>query len=214
MKNVAWIVIGAVCALSPAAPLSAQDLEAMLKWSQAEAIHYDVVAEYAGATPTLSTRGAPVGIAPSQITDRYEISFDWSPTSMAMVGKATWKNFPTNVPEMSGGKCPAPKITGSYDHIEVVDAKTGLPASNSLELSIKRSYPAAVMTYPNENGVCTPLEVPAGTTMDKEGLIVPLGMYFAMPQAVPANITVGKDGKTMTLKDREWTYTYTLRIVK
>lgn len=218
MKDVLGIVITALGAATLGSPVGAQgppDIQAMLKWQQAQAIRYDVVAEYAGAVPTLATPpNSPVGIAATQVTDRYEISFDWNPTSMGVVGKPTFKNFPSKSSQMPGGKCPAPRVSGSYEHVEVVDAKTGPPTSNSLELSIRRTYPAAVIDYPNEKGVCTSLNIPATTTMDTQGLLVPLGMYLAMPQAVPSNINVGKDGQTMTLKDAAWTYTYKLRIVK
>jgi hypothetical protein len=41
-------------------------------------------------------------------------------------------------------------------------------------------------------------------------------MYLAMPAAAAAGMTIGKDGKTITVQDKSsgWAYTYTLRIVK
>jgi hypothetical protein len=218
MKNVLGMVfiVGATTTLaSPARAQGQADLQAMLKWQTAKVIHYDVVAEYSGATPALAKPpNAPVGAGNSQVTDRFEIGFDWDPASMAMIGKAAVKNFPSKVSPIPAGKCAAPTVSGSYDHVEVLDVKTGPAASNSLELSIRRTYPAGVITYPNEKDICTRLAIPARTDLDKAGVLVPLGLFFVMPQAVPANITVGKDGRTMTLKDREWTYTYTLRIIK
>ena len=218
MKNVLGMVfiVGAAIALASLASAQGQpDLQAMLKWQTAQIIHYHVVAEYAGATATLAKPpNAPVGAGNSQVTDRFEIGFDWDPASMAMIGKATVKNFPSKASPIPAGKCAAPTLSGSYDHVEVLDVKTGPAASNSLELSVRRTYPAGVITYPNEKDICTRLAIPARTDIDKAGVLVPLGLFFVMPQAVPANITVGKDGRTMTLKDREWTYTYTLRILK
>ena len=77
----------------------AQNIDEMVKWTSAEVVHYDVVAEYTGTTPVLvPIKGAPVTSYPTQVKDRYEIGFDWSPTEMAMVGKPVFKNFPSTLP--------------------------------------------------------------------------------------------------------------------
>lgn len=101
-------------------------------------------------------------------------------------------------------------------HYDVVGAKTGPLGSNSLELTLKRSYPAARVAYAGEGPCNNWLDWPAKTENLMGGCIVPLGMMFAMPQAAGFNLTVGEDGKTMTLVDEPngWKYTYTLRIVK
>lgn len=199
----------------PARAQGPPDLEAMLKWQQAQVIHYDVVAQFRGDTSILEVpRNSPIGAMRAAVADRYEISFDWDPNAMAMVGEAVIRNFPATLPDGApAGKCGPPKFTGSYDD-EVVSAKTGVPGSNSLELTVKSSYPSAALAYANEKDVCTPLTVPSASRSDVRGLLVPLGMFFAMPAAVPENLTVGKDGKTMTLKEGNWTYTYTLRIAR
>lgn len=206
-------------------PAQAQNIDEMVKWTSAQAIHYDVVAEYAGQTPILVP--APSGSNPitsyqAAVTDRYEVGFDWSPGEMAMVGKPVFKNFPAALPKGTPGRsmfdqpCPPPKINGAYDHVEVIGAKTGMPGSNSLELTLKRSFPAGQVAYAGEGPCNNWLDIPAKTETLTGGVLVPLGMYFAMPQAAGANLTVGKDGKTMTLVDEPngWKYTYTLRIVK
>lgn len=213
------IIAGILVLGSAASRVGAQappELQAMLKWQQAQTIRYDVVAEYKGETAVVEMPGnSPVGPSRVLVADRYEISFDWNPNEMAMAGNAVLKNFPATLPaEMPSGKCGSLKLAGPYDHVEVLSAQTGPAGSNSVQLSIKRTFPAAALSYANEKGVCTPLTVPAATSTDVAGVVVPLGLFFAIPSAVPSNITVGKDGRTMTLKDREWTYTYTLRIVK
>jgi hypothetical protein len=203
-------------------PLGAQDLDQMVKWTAAEVIHYDVVAEYSGQTRILVGDSGRVTGYSTQVKDRYEIGFDWNPTEMAMVGKPVFKNFPATLPNgtpagtMFGQSCPQPKMNGSYDHVEVLGAKTGLLGSNSLELSVRRTYPAGSIPYAAE-GPCTNwAEAPKKTETATDGVLVPPGLYLAMPTAAGANITFGKDGKTMILQDTPngWTYTYTLRIVK
>ena len=100
--------------------------------------------------------------------------------------------------------------------MEVIGAKTGMLGSNSLELSVKRTYPAGAIPYATEVPGCTNwADTPAKIDTVTEGLFVPPGMYLGMPAAAPAGMTIGKDGKTITLQDKlGWAYTYTLRIVK
>ena len=59
MKDVLWIVITALGAATLVSPIGAQGppaIQAMLKWQQAQAIRYDVVAEY---IEELSKQGVP-----------------------------------------------------------------------------------------------------------------------------------------------------------
>jgi hypothetical protein len=216
MNGVYGLLIASLGIAGLADTAQAQNMEAMMKWTTAQVVRYDVVAEYKGQTSIASIPpNSPISKYDAQVVDRYEIGFNWNPQSMAMEGAPTIRNLPTSLPTgVPAGKCGAPQLTGAYDHAEVTGAKTGLPGSNSLALSIKRSYPAVAFQLPNEKGVCTPLNAPAKADMQTSGIVVPPGMYFAMPAAKPANITVDGDGKTMTLKQKEWTYTYTMRIVK
>ena len=202
----------------------AQNIDEMAKWTSAEVVHYDVVAEYTGTTPVLvPIKGAPVTSYPTQVKDRYEIGFDWNPTEMTMVGKPVFKNFPSTLPvgtparsSFNAQTCPQPRMTGSYDHVEVIGAKTGMLGSNSLELSVKRTYPAGAIPYATEVPGCTNwADAPAKIDTVTEGLFVPPGMYLAMPAAAAPGMTIGKDGKTINFQDKlGWAYVYTLRIVK
>ena len=212
-------VIGAIAVALFVSPARAQNVEEMMKWQAATAIHYDVVAEYAGTTQILKSK--PPGFA-AAVKDRFEISFDWSPTDMAMMGQATFRNFPATLPAplpglVSMGKpCPSPKINGTFDYAEVRAAKSGTPGSNTVALVMARAFPAGAFAYALDGPCDIWQEAQQTTDTSNAGLQVPPGMYFAMPQAVPRNITVGKDGKTMTLVDKAngWTYTYTLRVAR
>ncbi len=204
--------------------IRAQNIDEMARWTSAEVVHYDVIAEYTGSTAVLvAIKGAPVTSYPTQVKDRYEIGFDWSPTEMTMVGKPVFKNFPSTLPvgtparsSFNAQACPQPRMTGSYDHVEVIGAKTGMLGSNSLELTVKRTYPAGAIPYATEVPGCSNwAEALATIDTVTEGLFVPPGMYLAMPAAAAPGMTIGKDGKTINLQDkRGWSFTYTLRIVK
>ena len=212
-------VIGAMAVALFVSPARGQNVEELMRWQGATAVHYDVVAEYAGTTPILKSKPPEFAVA---VKDRFEISFDWSPTNMAMVGQATFKNFPATLPSplpglvSSGKPCPSPKLNGTFDYAEVKAAKSGTPGTNTVALVMARAFPAGAFAYALEGACDNWQQAPQTTDTSNTGLQVPPGMYFAMPQAVPRNITVGKDGKTMTLVDKAngWTYTYTLRVAR
>jgi hypothetical protein len=204
--------------------LHAQNVDDMVRWTSAEVVHYDVVADYTGTPPVLvPMKGAPVTAYPTQLKDRYEVGFDWNPAEMVMVGKPVFKNFPSTLPagtparsSFNAQACPQPRMTGSYDHVEVIAAKTGMLGSNSLELTARRTYPAGAIPYATEVPGCTNwADAPAKVDTVTEALFVPPGMYLAMPAAAAAGMTIGKDGKTMNFQDKlGWAYVYTLSIVK
>ena len=211
--------IGAVLVvISIATAQSQPDLELMLKWQMAQSVHYDVVAEYAGTTAIMVSDVTSYGEA---VRDKFELSFDWNPTEMAMVGKPSFKNFPSMVPStlsgfkgFNGATCPAPRPIGTFDYAEVTDVKMGLLGSNSLDVTAKRTYMTGQIPYVNENGCGNWATAVAKPQTEKISVLVPLGMWFAMPSAAGQNVTVGKDGKTMVWDDKPhgWKVTYTMTL--
>ncbi len=224
MKHSSTVVSVTVLALAlVVSPVDAEQFDEMLKWTSAEVIHYDVVAEYAGVTAILvNPESGPTNSYQTEVSDRYEVSFDWNPTEMAIFGKPVIKNFPSALPKgkpggsMFGQPCPEQKTDGAYDHVEVISVKTGMPGSNSVELTLKRAYPAGKVAYAGEGACVNWYNMPAKTETMTGGFLVSLGMYFGMPEAAGSGLSVGKDGKTMILVDEPngWKYKYTLRIVK
>ena len=192
-----------------------------MKWTTAQAIHYDVVAEYEGNVALFATQGAPVSYH-APVKDRFEIGFDWSPGTMALVGKPVFKNFPSTLPAgtpggtIMGKQCPPPKVNGDYDHAEVVGAKDGPPASNSLVLTMNRRFPAGEITYAAEGPCNIVIKAAAKTETVTDGMLVPMAMWFAMPQAAGENVTIDKQKQTIVFarNAQGWTYTYSVRIVK
>jgi hypothetical protein len=224
MRIVTVAVLASLLAVAPGAgTLHAQQtqaqIEAMIKWGQAEDIHYDVVAEYAKDTRILiAAPNSTASGAQALVTDRYEVSFDWNPVALALIGKPVFRNFPSTFPTAAvlfAKSCRVPPpFTGVFDYVELLDSKQ--LGTGSLEFSAKRTYPEGLLPFLNEFGKCGLDPAPAKTESVTTGVVIVSGMYFATPQAVPANVTVLKDGKTMILKDEPngWTYTYTLKLLK
>ena len=223
MRRTLWIGVATVGLALWDSALHGQNVQDLAKWASAEVVHYDVVAEFAGPANVMVTTVPVIGGAlnySTQVKDRFELGFDWSPTSMQMVGKATFKNFPSSLPGGTppgpGRGCAAPKMSGTYDHAEVTDAKSGAVGTNALVLTINRAQAAGSVPYVNENGCNNWSDAAAKVVATTLSMQVPPGMYLAMPQAAGKTVTVGTDGKTMVLDDKasSWKYTYTLRIVK
>lgn len=228
-------VIGILALGSIASPIPAlaQNPEQLLKWAGAQVIHYDVVAEYSAPTSIIRPEGGlpgkVSGAYETVVKDRFEISFDYSPTQVAVIGKPVFGNSASVVaPGLFAGACrQPPPVTGTYDHLEVVDVGT---EPNGLVLTTKRTYVAGSVPLLNEVAVCGLHPVPAMTAMVTHRVPILPGTYIAMPQiaatarnmvgdegsSAPNKVIVGTDGKTMILDDSErgWKYTYTLRITK
>jgi hypothetical protein len=206
-------------------PLTAspQNIEEMMKWQSAEAIHYDVVAIYSGNAIIIQAGRPVLASYNGQVTDRFEIGFDWNPAGMSMVGKPTFKNFPSALPAgtpaytVAGAQCAGPKITTPYDHVEVLDARAGVIGSNSLELSAKRRFAAGSISNWNEHGCNNWVEATASTEAVSLSMQVPLGLMLVMPPGtLPSNMTL-KAPDTLVLDNTKkdgWIYRYRLRIAK
>jgi hypothetical protein len=219
MRIVTVAVLAGLLAIAPDPfPLHAQmtqgQVDAMVKWGQAQDIHYDVVAEFAKDTHVLDAAKS----LNTFVKDRFEVSFDWDPVQTALIGKPALRNFPSTVPtaaQIFAKSCQVPPpFNGAFDYVEIIDAKqqTNSPA---LEFKAKRTYPEGWIPFVNEDGKCGLRPSPAKTEMVTFGMVVVASVLLAMPQATSSDLTVLKDGKTIIQRERDgWTYTYTLRIVK
>jgi hypothetical protein len=66
----------------------------MMKWSAAEIVHYDVLADFSGEVEIMRAQGTPYR---TQVKDRVEVGFDWNQNETKLVGTPVVKNFPTTV---------------------------------------------------------------------------------------------------------------------
>jgi hypothetical protein len=209
-----------------------QDMELRMKWALAEDVHYDVVGEYSAPTEILwpgpNQPGMGSGTRTAPVTDRFEISFDMSPMTRTLIGKVAFKNFPSVVgPGLFAGACQQPPpVKGSYEHLEIVDAKF---EGTDVVLTTKRTYPEGSLPITNDAGCGLHAAAATTRTLTHRVPYIP-GTFLATPALAPTNIPtvgeensaatnkviVGKDGKTMVLdnSERGWKYTYALRIVK
>lgn len=196
------------------------DVELFMKWATAEVVHYDVVAEYSARTPILT------GGSKATVKDRFEVSFDAMPQQAWMTGKPAFKNTASTVSNDVEAICMPPQISGSYEHLDIVDAK---PTYQALKLTIKRTFPLAnVSGRSDTTGACG--YSPAPGRVDTLEFAIPVipGTGFASPAAAPTHVVIGepggskntviigKDQKTIVVDASAdgWKYTYTVRIVK
>jgi len=208
---------------APLASLPAQqmDMEMRMKWALAELVHYDVVAEYSAPTSTLIDGGYKTAVK-----DRFELSFDYAPTKVSVVGKPAFKNVASTVSNVYEGVCRQPEVNGPYEHLEVLDTK---PAMGTVDLTIKRTFPAGGTPFVNEEGKCGLRPAAARVETVTHSIPVIPGTFFATPSLAPKHVrigekasetntvTIGKDEKTIVVDDSAvngWKYTYTLKIAK
>jgi hypothetical protein len=172
-------------------------------------VHYDVVMEFAGDAQVLRARGAAPNEAP--VTDRVEIGFDWNQGEMKLVGAPVIKNFPaTKGAAASTPDCPAPRVTGTYDHLDVTTV-AGLDYNPVLQLTGTRSFAAGSFPTKDEDVCNVWNESPAATEPADLGLLVLPSMYFGMP-AARGDIKIDAARATMTNVQQGWTNTYKLSI--
>ena len=87
MNGVYGLLIASLGIAGLADTAQAQNMEAMMKWTTAQVVRYDVVAEYKGQTSIASIPpNSPISRYDAQVVDRYEIDSNWNPQSMAMEG--------------------------------------------------------------------------------------------------------------------------------
>ena len=96
---------------------SAQDVDAMAKWTSYAVVHYHYVGTYSGETKVLVGTQGLYRVAP--VTDRVEIDFDWDQNEMKLAGTPVIKNFPSTVgTPVPVNQCPPPRIEGGMPALE------------------------------------------------------------------------------------------------
>ena len=201
----------------------AQDMDAMLKWTEAKVVHYRIVGEFSGTVAIVPGSHS----LPTPVTDRVEIEFDWDQEQNRLVGTPVIRNFPSKagaiLPALA---CPASKITGAFEFITVLSLKdqpdeTTRSAAPGVVMESRRDHPGGeVPLLPaSAAAACgaTWEKVAAKSVTSSQVLNVPLAMMVAMGKA-GGNVT--PDGKSLVEKPEPgaanagWTWTYTPSIVK
>jgi hypothetical protein len=210
-----WVLCLAV---ADRAHAQAPNVELMMKWAAVDIVHYATVGEYSGE-PTILT-SVKGSTRKARVADRVEFGFDWDPKQYKVVGVPTLKNFPSTLVSLTavtGG--PPPKMTGAYEHFDLMSVKGG--GAPVIDLAIKTTYPAGAVPLAND----VP-PAPCGSSWDNATarsasstmqIIVPPTMYFGAPMAMGEGGSISKDGKSFIFADMNksgWTWTYTLTPVK
>ena len=152
MKKLMFVVVLMVLARTA----SAQDLEAMAKWTSYQIVHYKIVGEFSGDTVLLKGSGkTALDRVMARVTDRIEVEFDWDQQDYNLVGKPVIRNFPTKVVSINldfetsdhtgphRSRCPEPKLSGALEFVTglAVKADDGLRMSGILTLEARREQP-------------------------------------------------------------------------
>lgn len=220
MKKLLLVSLFVMCST----PAWAQDMDAMVKWTEAKVIHYRVVGEFSSTMNILSGRDkAPV-------TDRVEIEFDWNQEENKLVGTPVIRNFPTKMgPIVPLLDCPAPKVSGAFEFTTVLSLK------DQADATLRMAAPGVIMASRRDNPTGEAPLLPdsasrsCGATWEKvaaksvttsDVFGIPLAMMLAMGQAGGEKIT--PDGKSIIVEhdagairaQEGWTWTFTPTIVK
>jgi hypothetical protein len=95
------------------APVAAQDVDAMAKWTAYTVVHYKVVGEYSGLAPVLVAKSLN---RQAQVTDRVEFELDWNQQEFKLVGTPVVRNFPSKLGATAPvPNCPTPRVEGSFE---------------------------------------------------------------------------------------------------
>ena len=225
MRNVPIGVFAFFAAiLVPASRASAQDYDAMAKWTEAKVIHYRVVGEFSGPVGTFL--GGHNLATP--VTDRVEIEFDWNQEEHKLVGTPVIRNFPSKAgPLVPALECPASKVSGTFEFTTILSLKdqpdeTTRIVSSGLVMESRRDYPAGegpeLPKSASASCGATWAKVAAKSVVTSEVLSVPAALMVAMGKMGGANVT--PDGKSWVDKfapgtaNAGWTWTFTPSIVK
>src|SRR5215471_15161235 len=180
----------------------AQDMDVMMKWSSADVIKYHIVGVYSAKTDILA--GTEIGYA--DVTDRVVIDLTWKVSAGKLIGTPTITNEKSVIKNLTNfePKCNPPTLKGEYEHytlVSITDGPTGTPM-----MQVQRVYPAA-----NVIQFCTgaPKAVAGKTETEVEEFGVVSPMLFAMPLTDNKEISISPDKKSIIVKRKGWTWTYT-----
>jgi hypothetical protein len=216
MRTPALVSLAVPTAILLAVPATAQDVDAMAKWTAASVVHYKLVGDFTGEGRILET---PAGSATAPVTDHVEIELDWNQTSYTLAGDPVIRNAPSKVgPLAFGAGCPAPRADGAFEFATV----TGVTAlSTRLQFDARQERPAGTVPTARdmETGKCGEIWVKAepGAETLTFSLDLPPAMLLAAP-GMGGDIEVTPDGKSMAVKPSsqtsEWGWTITPTIVR
>jgi hypothetical protein len=139
------------------------------------------------------------------------MDFDWSQTELDFVGTPVIENAPTELRNLRNwdAKCAAPSMSGKYEYFDLQ--------------SVERSFTGALMLHAQAHvpaidvpQFCTgkPKRTPEHVEKEDLELVVvsTMPLWMAVPNTEKLGVT--PDRKSIYVKDRDWTWTFTPSVVE
>ena len=187
--------------LIAALPAAAQKMDqaAMMKWANAKVIYYAVEGVHSGEI--LVTNG-PGGYG--QVDDKVTMTLEYNLADMQLVKVSNLTNAPAQVSKLRDyeRKCNPPVLKGPLE-LTVLDVTNGI--GGALDLRLETSFPAAEVSQ-----VCTGKKaVAAAKKVEVLQFGVPSPVLLAMGAPSTKELAFSPDGKSMTVKLKNWAWTFT-----
>lgn len=200
-----FVPLVAVCVFGASAGSArAQDMAEMMKWASTPVYTYVAIGEYNTPRTTIMGGGGEYG-ALAPVSDKVKFTFDWDQTTLQFVGEPKIENFPSTVgPVINDVKgCPAPRPSGDFEYRTVLDMKATY--GGFVELTVRTDFVGGEAPKACGGGWVT--VEPKSVTEAASWAVTP-PTVMAMP--LPENMSKSADGKTLTVKDEDWSWTITL----
>lgn len=193
------VLVAALTAVALPAAAQKMDQAAMMKWGNAKVIYYKVEGVHSGEI--LVTNG-PGGYG--TVTDRVTMNIEWDLPDNKLIRVSGLTNTPAEVGNLRDyeRKCNPPVLKGPLE-MTVLDV-TQSPIG-ALDIRIEKSFPAAEVSQ-----VCTSKKaVAAAKKVEMIQMMVPSPVMMAMGAPSTKELVFSPDGKSMTVKEKNWSWTFT-----
>jgi len=182
-------------------PAAAQKMDqaAMMKWAGAKVIYYTVEGVHSGEI--LVTNG-PGGYG--QVDDKVTMVLEWNQADMQLVKVSNLTNGTAQVSKLRDyeRKCNPPVLKGPLE-LTVLEVTNGI--GGALDLKVETSFPAAEVSQ-----VCTSKKAVApAKKVEVLQFGVPQPTLLAMGAPSTKELVFSPDGKSMTVKLKNWSWTFT-----
>jgi hypothetical protein len=195
--SAAWLL----AVLPIAAGAQQMDMEAMAKWGSADLVRYHIVGVYLAPT---SIAGDGSGLA--DVSDQVVIDLTWKLSESRLAGAPTFRNTKSTAEKLRDREpsCLPPVLRGVHEHFELLSIKDG--PGGALELQVRTSYPVVEVA---QSCTASRKTVPAKVSVRAEDFPVPSPVMLAMPLPKSDDLAVSSDRKSLIVKKKGWTWTFT-----
>jgi hypothetical protein len=201
------IAVTSLIACGTAAHAQQADMTALTRWTAAKVVHYRMVGTFHGDAVVADDEPA----AAATVSDRLVLEFDWDVAASKIVGEPRIENGDSTLKELRNiaPTCPAPELKGLYEYFTV---KTVAGTGGPIVMSGTRSFPEAAVTA-GCHGVWEKRTVPKRDADATLRLVVPAPLMVATPPGTNPGIVISEDRTSFTMKDGDWTWTYTPTLI-